>query len=241
MSSLIIAPLCVAHQLYTIFTLLGAPQILQCDNGREFTDRILQEIFVLWPGLTIIHGRPRHPESQGSVERANCDVERMIRAWLLDKKNNNKPSGFAMACFEISMKKTSRRNSTINDIPYKLVFGQDIMTCMDDLSLGEDICGKITDEEEMYQLGLLPLDEVDQIVQEQKYNDLYFEQSGYTELGWTPRDNTDSLSNPMSHGHELPPAPTDESNAEGVDFDFYHASFLMQIGFLNKRLIGINF
>ena len=123
-----------------------------------------------------------------------------------------------MACFEISMKKNSRRNSTITDILYKLVFGQDIVTCMDDLSLGEDISGKITNEEEMYQLGLLPLDEVDQIVQEHMYIDLYFQQSGYTELGWTPRDNTDSLNNPMSHGDELPPAPTDESNAEGVDF-----------------------
>jgi hypothetical protein len=30
----------------------------------------------------IVHGRPRHPQSQGFVERANVDVKEMLATWL---------------------------------------------------------------------------------------------------------------------------------------------------------------
>lgn len=38
--------------------------------------------------VIIVHGRPRHPQSQGSIERSNQDVEHMLRAWMAD--NNSK-------------------------------------------------------------------------------------------------------------------------------------------------------
>ena len=59
----------VAFQLMDIFLLLGAPQILQSDNGSEFTASVITELRVLWPDLLMVHGKPRHPQSQGSVER----------------------------------------------------------------------------------------------------------------------------------------------------------------------------
>ena len=40
----------------------------------------------MWNGLKIVHGKPRHNESQGSVERANQDVENMLATW---KETNN--------------------------------------------------------------------------------------------------------------------------------------------------------
>jgi hypothetical protein len=52
----------------------GAPHILQSDNGREFTAEIIKELKVLWPDLAIFHGKPRHPQSQGSVERSIADI-----------------------------------------------------------------------------------------------------------------------------------------------------------------------
>ncbi|CAG4979166.1 unnamed protein product [Parnassius apollo] len=45
----------VAHTLLDIFTLLGAPAILQSDNGREFSDRIIENLKTYWPTLKIIH------------------------------------------------------------------------------------------------------------------------------------------------------------------------------------------
>ncbi|KAK7096157.1 hypothetical protein V1264_005490 [Littorina saxatilis] len=61
----------VADHLITQFCVFGSPRIMQSDNGKEFTARVINDLSLLWPGMVIIHGRPRHPESQGCVERGN--------------------------------------------------------------------------------------------------------------------------------------------------------------------------
>lgn len=53
----------------------GAPQILQSDNGSEFTALVISEIKILWPDLLIVHDKPRHPQSQGSAERLNSNIK----------------------------------------------------------------------------------------------------------------------------------------------------------------------
>ena len=70
----------VAYALYDIFTLLGAPLILQSDNGKEFepwkrfntislsdveVDAVVKKLFELWPECKCVRGRPRHSESNG--------------------------------------------------------------------------------------------------------------------------------------------------------------------------------
>ena len=45
----------VAYQLLDIFLLLGAPAILQSDNGAEFTANIITELKQMWPDLVIVH------------------------------------------------------------------------------------------------------------------------------------------------------------------------------------------
>jgi len=74
----------VDTQLLSIFLTFGAPSILQSDNGREFVNCVLDDLKQLWPECVIVHRRPRHPQSQGSIERANQDVEHMLRAWMQD-------------------------------------------------------------------------------------------------------------------------------------------------------------
>ena len=39
----------------------------------------------MWPTLKLVHGKPRHPQSQGSVERANGDIKDMLVAWMSDQ------------------------------------------------------------------------------------------------------------------------------------------------------------
>ncbi|XP_063415849.1 KRAB-A domain-containing protein 2-like [Mytilus trossulus] len=68
----------VAYQLLDIFLLFGAPHILQSDNGREFTANIIKELKDMWADCTKVHGKPRHPQSQGSVERGNTDIKDML-------------------------------------------------------------------------------------------------------------------------------------------------------------------
>ena len=41
----------VCHNLIDIFCLIGAPAILQSDNGREFVNSIIDELKVMWPDL----------------------------------------------------------------------------------------------------------------------------------------------------------------------------------------------
>lgn len=61
----------VALELLKIFLMQGAPMILQSDNGSEFIASIIHDLKDLWPTCHIVHGRARHPQSQGSVERGN--------------------------------------------------------------------------------------------------------------------------------------------------------------------------
>ena len=69
--------------------LLGAPQILQSDNGSEFTAQVVKDLKSMWPELVMVHGKPRHPQSQGSVERANADIKDMLTAWLADNETTD--------------------------------------------------------------------------------------------------------------------------------------------------------
>jgi hypothetical protein len=76
----------VAYNVMDIFCIFGAPFILQSDNGREFSNKIIEAFKDLWPGLKLVHGKLRHSQSQGSVERYNQDVRDMLVAWMLDNK-----------------------------------------------------------------------------------------------------------------------------------------------------------
>jgi hypothetical protein len=89
----------VAFQLLDIFLLFGAPHILQSDNGAEFTAAVITELKNLWPDLRMVHGKPRHPQSQGSVERLNCDVKDMLIAWMGDNNSSDWPTGLKFVQF----------------------------------------------------------------------------------------------------------------------------------------------
>src|ERR1700724_845888 len=64
----------IALILFRLFTEIGPPTILQSDNGREFTSNVIKDLSELWDNIKIINGRPRHPQSQGLVERSNCEI-----------------------------------------------------------------------------------------------------------------------------------------------------------------------
>lgn len=74
----------IAHQLLDIFALFGPPCILHSDNGREFVNfrKIVTSVCEMWPRVKTVYGKARHSQSQGSVERANQDIESMIATWM---------------------------------------------------------------------------------------------------------------------------------------------------------------
>lgn len=76
----------VAYNLIDVFCLIDAPSVLQSDNGREFCNIVIEELKNILPDLKIVHGKPRHSQSQGSVERANRNVQDILVTWM--EENN---------------------------------------------------------------------------------------------------------------------------------------------------------
>ncbi|GFX28124.1 KRAB-A domain-containing protein 2 [Trichonephila clavipes] len=52
----------------------------QSDNGREFSNQVISEICAMWKDVNTVHGKPRHSQTQGSVERINLDIQNMLTA-----------------------------------------------------------------------------------------------------------------------------------------------------------------
>ena len=105
----------MAFQLLDIFLLFGAPAILQSDNGSEFTAQVIRELKELWLQLIMVHGKPRHPQSQGSVEGANGDIKDMLAAWMTDNNTLDWSMGlrFVQNTYHSGIKRT----------PYAAMFG----------------------------------------------------------------------------------------------------------------------
>ena len=43
---------------------------------------VITELSAMWDGSKIVHGKPRYSQGQGSVERANRDIEDMFMTWV---------------------------------------------------------------------------------------------------------------------------------------------------------------
>ena len=118
-------PACeVAYNLVDIFLLFGAPQILQSVNGSKFTASVITELKELWPDLLIVHGKPRHPQSQGSVGRLNLDIKDMLISWLSD----NNSSDWAVGLKFVQFMKNTSYHSGIKQSPYSALFSLLIMS-----------------------------------------------------------------------------------------------------------------
>ncbi|CAF1114341.1 unnamed protein product [Brachionus calyciflorus] len=72
----------VAKGLINVFCIIDAPRILQSDNGKEFRNGVIEALKFLWPNFTTVHGRARRPQTQGSVERSNGDVQNILGSWM---------------------------------------------------------------------------------------------------------------------------------------------------------------
>ena len=132
----------VAIHLVDIFCLFGAPVILQSDNGSEFTAGIIRELKSLWPTLHLVNGKPRHPQSQGSVERANADIKNMLSAWMQENSSKRWTMGIRFVQF---MKNTSHHGG-IKRAPYKAMFGTDAKVGLASSSLPREVIERLETE-----------------------------------------------------------------------------------------------
>ena len=110
----------MASHLFEIFCTFGAPKILHSDNYWEFINKVIRELKLLWPDLVLVNGKPRHPQSQGSVELANGDVIKMLSAWMRDNNSTHWSFGLPLVQFQ----KNTALNRNLGMSPYECLFGK---------------------------------------------------------------------------------------------------------------------
>ncbi|XP_022909346.2 uncharacterized protein [Onthophagus taurus] len=134
----------VAYHLLDVFTIFGAPCILHTDNGREFANKVIEELCHMWNEPKIVHGKPRHSQSQGSIERANQDIEKMLSTLLETNKTTKWSEGLKF----IQFMKNKVHHSGINQSPYEAMFGSKAKVGLKIFLPAFDTLSKITREEE---------------------------------------------------------------------------------------------
>uniref|UniRef100_A0A914PPP0 Integrase catalytic domain-containing protein n=1 Tax=Panagrolaimus davidi TaxID=227884 RepID=A0A914PPP0_9BILA len=92
-------------------------------------------------GGELIHGKARHSQSQGSIERANRDVQNILTI-LMRRKNS---PHWAELLPEVQLMKNSRYHNGIKKTPYKALFGRD--SVYEDDNVEEELKKLEADEE----------------------------------------------------------------------------------------------
>ena len=70
--------------------LFGTPAIIESDNGSEFTAQVVTELKKFWSHLLMVHGKPRHRQSQGSMEHSKSDIKDMLVAWISENNTTDR-------------------------------------------------------------------------------------------------------------------------------------------------------
>jgi transposase InsO family protein len=110
----------VAKNLLQLFFQFGPCKILQSDNGKEFTAQVIKDMKIMWPGLVILNGRPRHPQSQGLVERGNSTLCDILGKLMQDRDTTHWTHCLLPAVYSMN---TSLAQG-IKHTPFEVVFGQ---------------------------------------------------------------------------------------------------------------------
>lgn len=135
----------VAYHLLDIFTTFGAPNILHSDNGREFSNQIIENLCSMWSDVTIVHGKPRHSQSQGSVERANQDIENMLSTWM----ETNQITKWSEGLKFIQAMKNRAYHEGIKCSPYEALFGSPMKMGIATSAIPKDMIGLLKSEEDL--------------------------------------------------------------------------------------------
>ena len=104
---------------------------------------MIEEIGQLWPGCKIVHGRARHSESNGGVERLNRTVQEALGTWL---QQHNKSKRWATGRLFVRWIINTSHHRTVGSTPYKLAFGQRPTAGLSHLPLSKELLDSLTTE-----------------------------------------------------------------------------------------------
>ena len=96
----------------------------------------------------MVNGRPRHSQSQGSVERYNRDIESMVAGWSREGRRND----WAFGLNEIQFSKNSRFHTEIGRSLFKAMFGADPSMGVEGLGVETEMLADVTTEEQLEEM-----------------------------------------------------------------------------------------
>ena len=99
----------------------------------------------MWDCLKIVHGKPRHSQSQGFVERASRDIEDMLMTWLQSNSTTHWGDGLRF----IQVMKNRAYNEGIKCSPYEAMFGQPMKVGLKTSNLPDHVIDDIFAEKEL--------------------------------------------------------------------------------------------
>ena len=118
--------------------------MLQSDNGKEFANQVTNVLKNMWPELKLVHRKPKHSQSQGSVERASQDVQNMMKTCM----QTNKSTHWAESLRFIQFIKNRSFHQGIQQSPYEAMFGCNAKVGLSTSNLPiEVIYNLVTDED----------------------------------------------------------------------------------------------
>ena len=107
---------------------------------------VITELAGLWPESKLVHGRARHSQSQGGVERLNQLVQRRLSAWMKDTGSKKWATvGIKIVQWSINTSFTK----SIKKVPYELAFGQKPTCGISALPIAKELLDKMTTEDEL--------------------------------------------------------------------------------------------
>ena len=117
----------VAYELDKYFGLVGYPTIFHTDNGNEFTAKVVVDMLKnINPTILTVTGRPRTPRDQGSIERANKTVKRMLSDLCAERRKEGLDDNWTAVLGRLTSSLNSYHGRQTNSVSaYKAVFGTD--------------------------------------------------------------------------------------------------------------------
>ena len=99
-----------------------------------------------WPGCKIVHGKPRHPQSQGSVERVNKEIKKVLGSLMREAKEDYWLYFVPLVLHSIN----TSPHSTLEYLTlYRVLFGRDPVKGFRNLGIPDEIAQDLTTEEEL--------------------------------------------------------------------------------------------
>lgn len=129
----------VVSLLLDLFTIFGAPNVIQSDLGREFAQNLVEQLSLKWNELKIVHGK-----SFGSLEKTNEEITKMLNTWL----DINLFCTWTEGLRFVQLMKNMSYDERIGCTPFEAMFGAQIKIGLKSC-LPDEVIKNLKSEEEL--------------------------------------------------------------------------------------------